>query len=342
MGRKSVLAAVLLLLYALFHSGLVRADPKDQNKFDEALRQLRSSDEVIGKGTVIFKRISGGKFYRFTLRYAPDQRFTLKQEAFGNLQLQGKQTQPSVVQVFDGRDTYLFMGASGLGQKSYVTIDAGRPEEAGQAYRFSGGLYPGASPLLGRGLSFLSSPSFTVAPNHDLLIKGKTPDGSTITATLDSKHDLLAKRIDRFSNNKLIQTITLGVPTASNKTWIASSASCSYNGSGQLIISDTYSLINAEFSDVSPAIFQTNIIKGTMALDKRAGQQVSWDMHVNLSGQKLLKLTQKKLDEITRLKSQDGSAQRLQSIGTIGLCCSPLLLLLLVKLRRRKHKNQAV
>lgn len=335
--KNPILMFVVALLCIATHCGFASAEQDE--RLSRVLQQIIASDAAVKQGTTVFKRATGGKFYQFTLRYDPDHRFVLKQEAFGNSQLKGQQTQPAVVQLFDGQDTYLFFSDPQGAKKTYVSIEAGKPEEAGPAYRFSGGLYPGASPLLGRGLSLLSNPTLSSTKSRDVMLKGKASDGSIIHATLDPKHEFVAKRIDRYVGGQLIQTISLGSPKRLDKVWVASGATCAYNRNGKSIVSDTYSLLAANFSGVPDKVFQARILKGSVALDERAGGQVSWDMKTSLSGQQLLLRTQRKTGQLADIKAQAASAQRLQTFVTIGLSLVPLVLLFIIGLRRRQRRR---
>ena len=335
--KRSNTPAFVVLLSTVVCCGLANAEQDELSS--RVLRQLHVADAAVQQGTTAFKRSNGGKFYRFTLRYDPNHRFVLKQEAFSNSQLRGQQTQPEVVQLFDGQDTYLFYSDAQGAKKNYVSIEAGKPEEAGPSYRFSGGLYPGASPLLGRGFSLLGNPTFTTAKNADIILRGEAPDGSIIRATLDPKHEFVAKRVERYRGKQLIQTISLGHPKQVDKVWVASGATCAHNRNGKLTVSDAYSLLQANFSEVPDEVFEARILKGTVALDEREGGQISWNMQTSLSGQKLLQRTQRKTRQLADLKAQAESAQSRQHLVTIGLAFVPLSLLFFIGLRRQQRRR---
>ena len=182
------------------------ASAQNTNQLREALGQ---GDAAVSQGALVYKRDQGGRSYRISLTYDAAQRFVSRQLPFLTGKAAGRGPQLDVIQTYDGQDNYTSFRTNAPKDHPYIQIEAGRPDEATEGYRLSGGLYPGACAVLGRGLSALKAIK-TSRQGADVLLEGKASNGLRIKALLDARHGFVAKRIDQIANNRVLLRIALG------------------------------------------------------------------------------------------------------------------------------------
>lgn len=299
---------------------------------------LRKGDAVVSQGTLVYKRDDGGRAHRISLTYDATQRFVSRQLPFLTGKAVGSGPQLDVTQTFDGQDNYtLFRHNNVPKDQPYIEIKAGKPDEAMESYRLSGGLYPGASAVLGRGLSTLKG-ARTSRQGADVLIEGKASNGLAIKALLDARHGFVAKRIEQIANNRVLLRIVLGAAIPSkNGTYVASSATCQAMGvHKKFVVVDKYKLLSANFASPNARLFQVSIPKGMLVLDGRAGRNITWKMAVTKSGKALLGRTQGKIAELAQMDAQQQAEQRRQGLFKGSLLALPALLLAAFAFRKRR------
>lgn len=273
---------------------------------------------------------------RETLTYCKDRRF-LRQTVFKSQKIESLSTQ-----MYDGQNEILTIGKQ-------VDIQPGQPADINSAYLMVG-FYPGASFMLGRGLSLLQDVKVREPQNGKyVVVEGKALDGTIVRATLDTGHDYVAKKIERRTDTgRLISRTVLGSPISFKGTpLIASSAIYEvYKANGQIIVKNSYRLISANFGKPSDSLFHLAFDKDMTIVDNRLGKPIVYQYKKATSRVKskeeLLILTRKNLEKEANILAQQQRTEREEGTGRNLLVLLPMLLLgaLAVAYRFRHRVNR--
>lgn len=248
----------------------------------------------------------------------------------------------ALTQMYDGQDELLISnGPSG----KEVSIRPGKPMDVRQDAQMIG-LYPGASFVLGRGLSTLRNIKITNA-GADAVLEGSAADGTSIKASLDARHGYVAKRIERSQKGKVISRMLLGAPVPSKRgPWIASTATYqALMADGQPMVRDEYKLVNANFTKPNDKLFSFPLQEPLIIIDTRLGKPIVWKKtsYKLMTKEELLKGTREKLADEARMLAQSRNIERSETFKRISLLGLPLLLLgILASLRWVRHRAHAV
>lgn len=355
----SVLALAFAFAFLVLTSSFGRADDTA-----EIWRKIKASDEVASQGSIacesrmtlmnwpsVAQEVEAHKKHLAKQGLSPEdiERKNLKAEVEGmQKQMQettkevwiyardqrfvrtiGGQGRSEIKQIYDGQDALMITQTGG---KTSVRITAGKPLELHGSRQLIG-LYPGPCFVLGRGLSALQDVRVVSSPEPT--VEGRAIDGSLIKAVLDSKHDYIAKRIERRNQRGgLVGVMTLRSPTLSEDgLWVAGETTYETYWQGNSdapSMRSVYRLLSAHFFQPDNQTFQFPLQQGLTIFDDRLGNSVMFEKTKpgEISKEALLPLTRRRLADIARLKAQTLSYERAALFKRIALFGLPLLLLL--------------
>ena len=234
--------------------------------------------------------------------------------------------------LYDGQNEFIFSDSG-----TQVSITKGPSADLAE-HNIWFNLYPGACFVLGRGLSTLQNPKIHQRSGN-VIFTGAATDGTRVEAVLDSQRDFLAQKIERKNERgRVIGRLLLSNPLKVEGHIIASKATYEAYTNGESKPSKVnFAISHATF--VAPRTdFNLVLRKGSLVVDSRLGEPITWNMGLDLTPSQLLKRTTAKAREVEELRVRERRANGLLKAANISLLCLPAVLALtaLVYLRRKR------
>lgn len=247
------------------------------------------------KRDMLFLQKTRSQERKLHLVFNDDHRFTLRTA------LVSSDHEDVTVQTYDGQDEFVISP-----DHNALTLRPGRPLNLNAAVSMIS-IYPGPAFVYGRGLSILQNPAVEIAGTQ-ATIRGRSIDGTDITAVVDTTKGDVLKHLERRNNGQLISAWEYGpsVPTLSGPELASSAKYIQYNPVGAIVSVDLFTLKKADFSPPDPSIFSVALKPGLTIVDQRLGGSVVIHQAADhdITKDDLLKLSQRSLDEAIAIKKK--------------------------------------